>query len=96
MSVFDFILQVVPRSARVRAISVAAEVEVTIGENDFGGWSIYAANDAARRILGGDEPTGNFGTPADAWRRASNDNLWRVVEVPTLPGFRSERRPCAA
>lgn len=60
--------------------AAAAEVEVRIAENDFGGWSIYAANDAARQIFGGDGPTGNFGTYADAYKRAARDNCWTVLE----------------
>jgi hypothetical protein len=96
MSIFDFILSFVPRSARVPALSAVADVEVYIAENNFGGWSIFAANDRARELLGGDEPTGNFGTHADAFRRAHDHNCWTVVDAPTLPGFPAARRRLVA
>jgi hypothetical protein len=60
--------------------SVGGEVEVRIAPNAFGGFSIFAVNATARQILGGDEPTGNFGTYADARRRAVGCNCWTVVE----------------
>lgn len=92
MSIFDFILQFVPVAHRVRALSEVSAVAVCIARNDLGGWSIYAANDRARDLLGGDEPTGNFGTYADAVRRAHDHNCWTVVESPTLPGLPAARR----
>ena len=77
--------------------SVGGEIVVRIAPNAFGGWSIYAANDAARRLLGGDEPTGNFGTYADAHRRAVNHNCWTVQEGrPLAQGSKFERRGSSA
>lgn len=93
MSILDFILSFVPPAGRVAALRAPAEVEVTVARNPWGGWSIYAANDRARALLGGDEPTGNFGTYAAAHARAADHNCWRVVEAPTLPGMTPERRP---
>lgn len=82
MSLFDFILQFVPPKSRVAALSAAVEVEVSVNRNAAGGWSIYAANDCARELLGGDEPTGNFGTYAQAYQRAHDHNWWTVVAAP--------------
>lgn len=86
MNIFEFILQFVPRKARVVALRAPREVEVYVARNKFGGWSIFAANDRARELLGGDEPTGNFGTYAAAQQRAADHNCWRVVGEPALPG----------
>jgi hypothetical protein len=55
---------------------------VRIGPNPWGGVSLYPANPAARELLGGDEPTGNFGTEADARKRAAW-NAWDVVSAQT-------------
>lgn len=86
MSLLDFILRFVPPAGRVAALQAPAEIEVTIGRNSFGGWSIFAANSAARALLGGAEPTGNFPTYAHARARAVDHNCWTVVEAATLPG----------
>ena len=59
------------------------EVVVRIGENARGGFSIYPVSDTARRLFnadsGGDAEAGNFGTYADAHKRAARDNCWTVV-----------------
>jgi hypothetical protein len=90
VSIFDFIFQFVPPKARLVALRVPAEVEVCIAENSRGGWSIYPANTAARRLFGTPLPAnegecGNFGTYAAAHQRAADHNCWRVVEAPELP-----------
>lgn len=60
------------------------EVEVRIGENSRGGFSIFPVNDNARRLFSADPDgaceAGNFGTYADAYKRAARDNCWTVVE----------------
>ncbi len=52
------------------------EIEVRIAPNAFGGLSLFPANDAARDLFGGDEPTGNFATHADARKRVAW-NCWK-------------------
>lgn len=59
---------------------VGGEIEVVIAENLRGGFSIFPHNAAARTLFQGDADAGNFGTYADAWRRAVNHNCWTVVE----------------
>jgi hypothetical protein len=65
---------------------VGGEIEVRIGENARGGFSIFPVNAAARELFsapGESSETaaevGNFGSYADAYRRASRDNCWTVV-----------------
>ncbi|WP_414664879.1 hypothetical protein [Horticoccus sp. 23ND18S-11] len=67
---------------------VGGEIEVCIRENSRGGFSIYPANEAALALFApppGLPPedfaeAGNFGTYADAYKRAHRDNCWTVVE----------------
>lgn len=56
----------------------AGAVQVRIAPNPWGGLSLYPVNDLARTLMGGDEPTGNFPTEADARKRATW-NAWDVV-----------------
>lgn len=56
----------------------AGEILVRIAPNPWGGISLYPVNPAAWELMGGDEPTGNFATEADARKRAAW-NAWEVV-----------------
>ncbi len=60
---------------------VGGEAIVRIGENTRGGFSIFPVNDVAVRLFNGDGEAGNFGTYADAYKRAARDNCWTVVEL---------------
>jgi hypothetical protein len=79
-SFIEYLWKMIPAAARPDALRQANAIEVTIERNDFGGWSIYPANQAALCLFGGNAPTGNFGCPADARRRAERDNCWTVIE----------------
>lgn len=57
------------------AAPLAGPVLVRIGRNAWGGFSLFPANAAARDLMGGDEPTGNFATEADARKRIAW-NCW--------------------
>jgi len=68
---------------------IGSEIEVRIAENARGGFSIFPANDAARQLFAAPGESadsaaevGNFGTYADAYRRAARDNCWTVVDAP--------------
>lgn len=61
---------------------LAGPVLVRIAPNPWGGLSLYPANDAARELMGGEEPTGNFGTEADARKRIAW-NCWEEAASPT-------------
>ena len=75
--------------ARLRSLfaDVGGEVVVRVGPNTRGGYSIFPVNDVAVQLFqgsgeaGGQSPleAGNFGTYADAYRRAVRDNCWTVV-----------------
>lgn len=61
-------------------LSPTPPVRVTVRENGFGGWSLFAANDTAADLFGGlEEPTGNWPTETDARRVAIDQNCWEVV-----------------
>lgn len=82
--------------AQLRSLfaDVAGEIIVRVDENDRGGFSIFPVNEAAVRLFSGpcEQPraverleAGNFGTYADAYKRAARDNCWTVVEAPDAP-----------
>lgn len=65
---------------------VGGEIEVRIAENARGGFSIFPVNAAARELFAAPGQSadtaaevGNFGTYADAYKRAARDNCWTVV-----------------
>jgi len=63
------------------------EIEVYIAPNEFGGWSIYPANEAAGTLFAGTsgagtDGVGNFGLKASAVDRAAKHNCWTVVDQP--------------
>ncbi len=62
---------------------LAGPVLVRIAPNPWGGVSLYPANDAARDLMGGDQPTGNFASEADARRRVAW-NCWEEA-APASP-----------
>jgi len=69
-----------PAAEREAALAPVPSIVVRIGENERGGFSIYAVSPEARTLFGGAGPCGNFATYADAWRRAHCDNCWSVAE----------------
>jgi len=78
---------------------VGGEIEVRIAENARGGFSIYPVNPAARELFAAPgQPAeaaaevGNFGSYADAYKRAARDNCWTVVADATTAGERQEAR----
>jgi hypothetical protein len=84
---------------------VGGEIQIYIAPNERGGFSIYPANYVAAVLFGTDrdpwQPSelaaGNFGTYADAYRRAAHCNCWTVVAAPAAGESRtfetSKRQP---
>lgn len=68
-----------PAAERDAALAPVPSIVVRIGENERGGFSIYAVSAEARTLFGGVGPCGNFGTYADAFTRAHRDNCWTVA-----------------
>lgn len=81
------------------------EIEVTVAPNDFGGWSIYPHNAAARALFAGTGPAGNFPSAPEAEDRARRCNCWTVVRragprsapisLPAPAGMQTQQAPGA-